>query len=100
MTVDNVNKIIAAQSEVEKLIKKLLTRRAMGLTVDQDELDCLNKYLNVIKYLLLKAFQVFEMNRYQNTCVLECNEFEIILIRPIADVCEVFTLTAIPNLPG
>ena len=97
---DSINKILAAQSEVDKLIKTLLTRRAMGLTVNQQELDCLKKYLNILRYLLLKAFQVFEINRYQKTCVLECNEFEFELIRPVADVCEVLTMTATPNLPG
>lgn len=97
MTVDSIQKILAAQQQVQKLITMLLTRRAMGLAVNPQQLDCLNKYLNILRYLLLKAFQVYEINRYQQVCEPVCETFEITLIRAFADSCPVLELSATPN---
>ncbi len=67
-----IYKITKEISRVEGLINKYLTNMALGKAIDKSMYDCLNEYLMLLKYLLLKSIELFEINRFEQDCTI-CN---------------------------
>ncbi|MFK7950363.1 MAG: hypothetical protein AB8G11_22430 [Saprospiraceae bacterium] len=81
---DDIYKITKEISRVDNLIKSYLTSMALGKPIDRSKYECLLEYLMLLRYLLFKSIQLFEINRFEQDCV-EC-ELDVSIIECSLDI--------------